>query len=290
MAKKITPSPNTKSVASIARFRALQAEGDRRGRALRSTDQRISAPQIIDAQSKENPLLPPVRLHTDGDEYYWVPTDRSNVEVGSDFSPRKGPEDGSHNWLQRLGEFYRFHFSGKFVDDIEWVRTRPGAGEAVVQFRDGTRLRDTGRAILISGRPSPAKAALLVEVAFARGLEEVHLRGPEEFKKDMATECYRSGIRVLNAELAGFVATLERTHGPFIPRGRNSAPESDTEHQATETTAPAPRVTVPEPMPENPVGDNSGSFGAASADRYGRSDSKSEVERPSREIEFEMEP
>ncbi|MFX5092933.1 LPD7 domain-containing protein, partial [Acinetobacter baumannii] len=81
---------------------------------------------------------------------------------------------------------------------------RPGNEEVVVQFRDGSRLRDTGRSILITGRPSPAKAALLIEIAQAQGLKSITLRGSMEFKKDLALECYRAGIVVRNAEMQGF--------------------------------------------------------------------------------------
>lgn len=209
------------------------ARQESRARAARAIDQRIGEDQLIREDADvARPLpsaVPPAPPESADAPASDGPPGSSLI--GAEYAPDESHDKRQHQWLKQLAQYYEFDFAAKFENDIEWVRARPGNEEVVVQFRDGSRLRDTGRSILITGRPSPAKAALLIEIAQAQGLKSITLRGSMEFKKDLALECYRAGIVVRNAEMQGFMRELARTQGEFTARqrtGRQDAPAPQT--------------------------------------------------------------
>ncbi|MCW2240756.1 LPD7 domain-containing protein [Azospirillum canadense] len=180
-----------------------------------------------------------------------------DTALGEEFGVDHAPEKQRHAFLKDLGEFYRTHFAAKHEQEIAHVRIRPGqyADDVKVEFRDGSYIRDDGRSIMLDSKGTPQKAELLIEIAAAKGMSSVRLKGSREFKMDLAKACYEHGIEVLNPELQDYMRLLADR---FPERAGIHARESNFEdpHAATNQRATTPPDNPPpaaDPSPTSPA-------------------------------------
>ncbi len=109
--------------------------------------------------------------------------------------------------LQLLQQQYG-EMPANLAGNLAWVRARPGAGETVVQLRDGGRIRDDGAALRSKGESGSAMA-VMVAAAQAHGWTEIDIStGSKAFRERSAEALTRAGIAVKNADLA---AVVEKT-------------------------------------------------------------------------------
>jgi len=117
--------------------------------------------------------------------------------------------EARHEFLKELGKWYETYFAAKHEQDIDFIRYDPGeTAEVEIQFRDGSSLKDAGDKLLLSGKATPQKADLMIQIAVAKGLTEGRLRGSKEFKRDLAKSCYEHGVKVLNPEMRKYMDEL----------------------------------------------------------------------------------
>lgn len=129
--------------------------------------------------------------------------------IGEEFGVDASSDRLKHEYLKELGKWYETFFAAKHEQDIDFVRYNPGESpEVEIHFRDGSELKDAGDKLLLSGKATPQKADLMVQIAVAKGLTEVRLRGTKEFKRDLAKSCFEHGVAVLNPEMRKYMADL----------------------------------------------------------------------------------
>ncbi|GAC1609590.1 MAG: hypothetical protein NVS3B3_16480 [Aquirhabdus sp.] len=68
---------------------------------------------------------------------------------------------------------------------------------------------DSGSAVQIIGKSTPAKIKAMVEIAHQKGWKTIKLSGSVEFKKIAIAEAIRSGIRILNPELQDYIRSID---------------------------------------------------------------------------------
>lgn len=68
---------------------------------------------------------------------------------------------------------------------------------------------DRGSAVQIIGNSTAAKIKAMVELAHQKGWKAIKLTGSAEFKKIAINEAIRSGIRILNPELQGYIKSID---------------------------------------------------------------------------------
>lgn len=68
---------------------------------------------------------------------------------------------------------------------------------------------DSGSAVQIIGKSTPAKIKAMVELAHQKGWKSIKLTGSAEFKKYAVAEAIRNGIRILNPELQDYIKSID---------------------------------------------------------------------------------
>jgi hypothetical protein len=168
--------------------------------------------------------------------------------VGEDFGNSSNPDDQRQDWTRKLGEWYETHFAPKHEAEIADVYFRPGSNETIIHFKDKSRLRDTGDAILLTGdsTATPSKAALIVEIALARGLTSVSVRGSADFRRELARQCWLAGVTVNNLDRA-----MRVDIAAMRARGLSPAPLEELAAKR-DPAAPAHPQATPAPLPPTP--------------------------------------
>lgn len=177
--------------------------------------------------------------------------------LGEEFGIDPSADRARPDALKQLGQWYQAHFAARHETDLAWVRIRPGSfsDEVVVEFRDGSRLRDNGADLLLNEKGTPQKAALMIEIAAAKGMTPLRLRGGWQFKLDLATACFEHGLQVLNPELRHHLehlrARFPEREGLYRPVGRpqpvapdKTAPDAPPAPIAAEIIATATELTA----------------------------------------------
>jgi hypothetical protein len=127
--------------------------------------------------------------------------------VGGDFAFES--KEAHHEYLKELATWYESFFAAKAARDVASVRYKPDEpAEVEIRFLDGSALHDEGDRLLLDGPATPEKADLMIEIVLAKGWTEARLRGNKEFKRALARACAAHGIKVLNPEMASFMADL----------------------------------------------------------------------------------
>lgn len=205
--------------------------------------------------------------------------------IGEEFGVDASSDRLKHEYLKELGKWYETFFAAKHEQDIDFVRYNPGESpEVEIHFRDGSELKDAGDKLLLSGKATPQKADLMIQIAVAKGLTEVRLRGSKEFKRDLAKSCYEHGVTVLNPEMRKYMAELaaampERAGmyrdtatalppAPPVPATPPTAPPSSTSPEE-EASAPssAGSTATPAVTPADAVTAAGGAPATATEDR-----------------------
>lgn len=262
----LSPDDVAAQIVAEAAANAERATRDSQDRRLRRDEARVEATRIdLDppqpgerrSPSALMPGLPPTPPSSAPSTLTPpAPGTGEAATVGDDYGISSDPDAKDHNWLRDLGRFYETHLSGKFEKEIAWTRINKASQEVVVQFRDNSRFRDNGRALLLDGdgKATPDKAAFIIEVAAARGMKELWLRGDHEFRLDLARECHRCGITVRNPELRTFMADLDRTEPRDLDR--IAAEQANTGAARRAAEAPAPTAESPlSPTEASPASD-----------------------------------
>lgn len=120
--------------------------------------------------------------------------------IGEDFGLSSDADAQRRIWCKRLGEWYQSHFAPLHENLIKSVVFHDADSEVVIALQRGGRIRDDGARIMLTGDAvgTPESAALIVEMALARGLTEVTVRGSAEFRRELARQCWLNGITVTN--------------------------------------------------------------------------------------------
>lgn len=127
--------------------------------------------------------------------------------VGADFS--FDSEETRQEYLKELAKWYEAFFATKGMRDVLSVRYMPDEpAEVEIRFTDGSALHDEGDRLLLDGPATPEKAALMIEIVLTKEWTEARLRGTKEFKQELARACFERGIKVLNPEMASFMADM----------------------------------------------------------------------------------
>lgn len=262
------PAPSApEALAEEQREAARIAAGDAAAQTAEDKARRESHARRLRAEDRRNQqegitatgtVRPPKQSEGEPEKDDRAPTratgepDRAG-SLGEEFGVDNSPEKQRQNFLKELGEFYETHFAAKHEQDLAHVRIRPGkhADEVVIEFRDGSRLRDDGRRIMLDSKGTPQKAELLIEIAAAKGMNPLRLKGSFEFKRDLAKACFEHGIEVLNPELRSYMALLAER---FPDRAGMYAktPDRPTPAEAPNRTPDSAVPPSPPPAPAEP--------------------------------------
>lgn len=252
-APEVLAEEQREAARAAAQDAAAQTEEDRartesaarrlRAENIRNQQEGISATEVVRPRRQADGK--PGRDDPDSDRAPGNPSRAGTL--GEEFGVDNSPEKQRQNFLKLLGEFYETHFSAKHEQDLAHVRIRPGkhADEVMIEFRDGSRLRDDGRKIMLDSKGTPQKAELLIEIAAGKGMNPLRLKGSYEFKRDLAMACFEHGIEVLNPELRSYMAHLAER---FPERAGIHAKDPDRP-ALQDAPSPAAERAVPPPPP-----------------------------------------
>jgi hypothetical protein len=243
------PAPDATTIAGLQQQAASDDLPDPRldadlARTLEA-ERRLSADAMVYAPGGDHDALMPPPLRSS------APSTAAPSPIGEEFGVSSDKDAQRHQWLKELGQWYQYNFSPKHENEVQDVVFNAADDEVTVHFKDGSQITDNGRSILLSpdGKSTEGKVQLLVEIALARGLTEVSLRGSRDFKLALARECYKQGLTVRNPTRAmrdEFKAMADRG---IMPATRDAV--AAQRHPAA--PAPMPGTTDPAPVPPVPV-------------------------------------
>lgn len=183
------------------------------------------APLGGDAFERRNTSGPDILVEDEENEESGIRLDppTAGQDYGLDASSE---EKQKHDGLRTLAHLYQTWLPAKYENDVDFIAPDPADDQVVIHLRDRTKIRHRGHDLFLSGQPTAQKAALMIDLLQAKGFDEqqgVFLRGPRDFRRLLAFECFKAGVPVRNVELQAYMKELESAY----PDLKNSTMSDD---------------------------------------------------------------